>query len=314
MLPLLLLLPDAILHQPYRPEPEQAPISVRCPQPLPAARLVDGSLPPGLSLAARGSLSGIPQVPGTYRFTLEYSDGCSRQLRDRTLRVVPAAVLVVESEQLSFETVEGAPPFTVLPVRVSGSLPGIPYRAEILDAPWLGAAPRSGSIPPEGVGLEADIIRLQVTPKGLPPGRFQGRLRVSAWGAANAPELNFILTVRAYRDLIPEIMPGSLSAPRSESIVVPPPSSIVPPAIPHTIAPLFPKAGHHRTPSRAPSAPTRSRVLPYPKVQLRPPVSVPKQQKAASPEPPPERTKPSAMPPAGTQSKHAAEKPSPAHH
>jgi hypothetical protein len=43
--------------------------------PMPGFALVEGALPPGLSFAAGGLLSGTPTTPGSYAFTLEGEDG-----------------------------------------------------------------------------------------------------------------------------------------------------------------------------------------------------------------------------------------------
>ena len=297
------LLPDAWLNQPYRSEARWQSVSARCGQPIPLARLAGGRLPAGLRLNAKGEPEGIPTEPGTYRFTVELSDGCSRRTEERELRVQPAPILTAEAETGEFRCPQGAPPFAAGAVRVSGSAPGRPYTVEILDGAWLRATMRSGAIPTESSGFDADRLQLWVEPAKLVPGVYRARLRVSTWEGANAPELLFTLRVDAVQSILtPASSVTPLPVPLTLPVIeLPSPQTIVPPAVnrpaPPKLSTARPKAAVRQ--NGGSPIPPRSRVLPFPNVKL--------PERATPPEPaketPPERTKPSAMPPPAAAAK-----------
>lgn len=300
--------------------------------PIPVTRVVGGSLPPGLRMSGRGSVEGVPTEPGDYTFAVEVSDGCTRRVEQRRIRVVPAPILLAEAETLEYHCVHGAPPFSGGIVRVSGSAPGRAYSVDVLNGPWLRAAMRDGRLPAEGAAFEADTLRLTVDPTKLAPGAYTARLRVHTWEGANTPELEFKLRVDSpYTVLTPlTVLPTPVDfRPRVQIIEAPSPRAVAPPPVERPAAPVFPK--YKPRPKPKPAAHThsfgRSRVLPFPKVVI--PPSKPKEEKSAAPakepakdakqekpapkqsakaeapkaappkiEAPPERTKPSAMPPA----------------
>ena len=73
--------------------------------------VVDGTLPPGLSLSAGGRLSGAATTPGTYTFLIRAADatnGANYGQRQFTLRVVTGPVLVMVTTSLPFGNMCGA--------------------------------------------------------------------------------------------------------------------------------------------------------------------------------------------------------------
>lgn len=286
------LLPEAWLNQTYQPETRWQSVSTRCGQPIPLARLAGGRLPAGLRLNAKGAPEGVPTEPGTYRFTVELSDGCSRRMEERELHVMPAPILTAEADTQDFHCIHGAPPFAAGGIRVSGSAPGRPYTVEILEGSWLRATMRTGSLPAETSALDSDRLELFADPGKLGPGLHTARLRVSTWQGANAPELLFRLHVDPVQSILtPTGAGGPLPVPLAMPVVeLPSPQAIVPPAVARPAPPKLTKA-RPKKPARTGGAgsPQRSRVLPFPKVTLT--------EKPPAKEAPPERTKPSAMPP-----------------
>jgi len=296
LLVLALVLPDALLNRPYRAEPMWERAGTRCSMPIPVTRVVAGALPAGMQVSGRGAVQGIPTEPGLYEFTVEVSDGCSRRLDQRQIRVLPAPILAAEAEALEFHCPQGAPAFPAGNIRVSGSAPGRAYTVDILDGPWLQAAMRDGVLPAEGSSLEADVLRLSINPSQLAPGKYSARLRLSTWQGANTPELLFQLRVDSAQTIFapltptpvaPQIVYQIIEAPNAQSVTPPPPVFPAPPVFPQyqpkTHTPAKPGGTGSRTSGR-------SRILPFPKVIL--PPKTPVKQEAV-----PERTKPSAMPP-----------------
>ncbi len=322
ILALALLLPDALLHRPYFPEPGYTPVNSRCPMPVASVRLTAGQLPPGLRLTPRGELEGIPVSPGEFPFTLEFSDGCAVRHEVRTIRVIPAPILTAEAEVLDFHCPFNAPDYPGGIVRVSGSVPGRPYRAEVLypeakGDPWLKVSMRDGAIPSEGQALESDLLLLSIHPGRLPEGTYLARLRVSTWQGANTPELEFRLRIDTAQSVFAKLTAFKSPVSILEPVLAPPSvQTISPPRIPQTGAPVFPKHQPRPKPAAKPGPPagrssSRSRVLPFPKVIIQSPATtaapaktlVQSHAKGPTPtpskpkEPPPARTKPSAMPP-----------------
>lgn len=294
-----MFLPDALVHRPYGPEAAWERVSTRCGMPVAAVRVVDGALPPGLQLTARGTMEGTPTDVGEYRFTVEISDGCSRRREERSIRVIPAPMLIAEAERQRFRCLRSAPSFDGGLVRVSGSAPGHAYRIDVLPADdgkvpeWLEARARGGVLPAGGMAFEADAVRLTVHPEKLAPGTYRAALRFSTWQGANAPVVPFTLQVDSAQSVL---VPGPpLPAPvpvRIEIQEAPGVQQVQPPRVETPAAPVFPKykPRPHRT-GPASGLGRRSRVLPFPKVTI--PDRPPQKKEDA-----PHRTKPSAMPPA----------------
>lgn len=302
---LVLALPDALLNRSYTPEPVWVRVWTRCAMPIPVTRIVSGDLPAGMQVSGQGDLQGIPTEPGHYTFTVEVSDGCSRHLEQRQIRVLPAPILTAEAQQLAFHCPQGSPAFSGGIVRVSGSAPGRPYSVDILDGQWLEAAMRDGVLPAEGAALEADTIRISINPSKLAPGDYTARLRLSMWQGANAPELLFRLRVDSPQTLLtPLIIPQTAPIQIIYQIVEAPSAELIQPLpAPRLDGPHFPVyrpksdtgPGYYKPGSRPLS---RSRVLPFPKVTITPkPLAKPGEKDGRKPETMPARTKPSAMPP-----------------
>jgi len=62
--------------------------------------LYDGSLPPGLSLSVSGLLSGIPNSPGEYSFTIQATDGCQSVRKEFKLRIECPPLIIISPSQL----------------------------------------------------------------------------------------------------------------------------------------------------------------------------------------------------------------------
>lgn len=288
----------AIVHQSFIGPPEPIRVSSRCAISAPYVRPVGGDLPPGLTIDGRGAWHGTPTEPGYFSVLVEISDGCTRRREVRSLEVLHAPVLTVDADRLDYSIIQGAPPFDASLVRVSGSTPGVSYSVEPLNAPWLQFEQREGAIPADGRAFEADIVRLRIDGSKLPTGDHRARVRFTTWRGANAPELTVNLHVAPAASGLPtvELKPMMIAAPAISFVEIAEPVSISPPAVTPPSAPAFPKVRSKS--SRRPNAggPVRSRVLPIPKVVLPPPKPAPKDSL-------PERTKPSAMPPAAPEKK-----------
>jgi len=303
LLALVLALPDALLNRPYTPERAWERAGTRCAMPVPVTRVVAGELPAGLGVSGLGAIQGTPTEPGLFSFTVELSDGCSRRLEQRQLRVIPAPILTAEAESLEFHCPQGAPAFSGGTVRVSGSAPGRAYSVDILDGAWLEATMRDGVLPAEGASLESDTLRLSINPSKLAPGTYSARLRLSTWQGANTPELLFRLRVDSPQSIFGPIVAAPSPVPIVYQIVeAPNAQSITPPRIAIPDPPHFPVFDPKRKTDSKPTKiggrghPTRSRILPFPKVTIPPkPGAKPGDKNVKKTEAPPARTKPSAM-------------------
>ena len=303
MMALVLALPDALLNRPYTPQPAWERAGTRCAMPIPVTRVVAGELPAGMGVSGRGEIQGTPTEPGLYGFTVEISDGCSRRLEQRQIRVMSAPILTAEAESLEFHCPQGAPTFSGGIVRVSGSAPGRAYSVDILDGAWLEATMRDGVLPAEGAALESDTLRLSINASKLAPGAYSARLRLSTWQGANTPELLFRLRVDSPQTIFgPIVLAPSPVQIVYQIVEAPNAQSITPPRIIVPDPPRFPHYDPREKPGSKTSkhggrGPTRSRILPFPKVTInpRPPVK-PGEKDGKKTEAPPERTKPSAMP------------------
>lgn len=300
---LSLFLPDALLNRPYGPDAARERVSTRCNMPIPSTRVVAGELPPGLRMTGRGDVEGIPAAPGLFAFSVEVSDGCTRRIEERRIRVIPAPILTAEAEMLELRCGRGSPPFPGGIVRISGSAPGRAYSVDIAygeEKPWLQAAMRDGSLPAEGSALESDTLRLTIDPGKLAGGVYTARLRVSTWQGANTPELLFRLRVDTPEDVLaalaaPPLAPlPPIRLPETEAPSI---LTIVPPAVPHAPPPRFPRYRPRiRKPTPPPAvaptpSPARSRVLAFPKVAVS---HQPAAGLAGKKEPAPEHAKPPA--------------------
>jgi hypothetical protein len=314
---MVLTLPEAMLNRPYAPPAAWSGVSAQCGMPVARTRLLAGALPAGLVMTEQGRLQGTPSEPGEFVFQVEISDGCMRRVETRRLHVRPAPILLAEAESAEFRCMEGAAPFDGGLVRVSGSTPGSGYAVDVLAGnTWLAATARDGMLPAEGAALDADVLRLRVSPGKLTPGVHTARLRFSVWRGVDSPELEFRLHVLPRKsELKPFASAPPPPAPRPLIIVAPETVVMHPPVVRRMPPPFFPKA-QPKVPAGPPKPRgkyvPRSRVLPIPRAMAPPPAPAPAKPQAplakqatpdakppapAAKQPPPERTKPSAMPP-----------------
>jgi hypothetical protein len=332
---MVLTLPEAMLNRPYEPAAEWVGVSGQCGMPVARMRLLSGTLPAGLTMTEQGRLRGTPSEPGEFVFQVEVSDGCLRRVETRRLHVRPAPILLAEAEVAEFRCMEGAAPFDGGVVRISGSTPGSGYAVDVqTGSEWLTATARDGMLPAEGSALDAEVLRLRIAPGKLAPGVHTARLRFSTWRGVQAPELEFHLHVLPRKsELKPFAMAPPPPAPRPLIVMAPETVVIVPPRVRRPQPPIFPKA-QPRKPADPPKPRgryvPRSRVLPIPRVMALPPAPPPASSKPAAVIPnkpavspakppdamakptapmakqaPPERTKPSAMPPPKAAAKDA---------
>ncbi|MGK2951972.1 MAG: Ig domain-containing protein [Thiobacillus sp.] len=138
--------------------------------------VVDGTLPPGLSLSASGVVSGIPTAAGNYTFVLTVAGAGLSSSRSVTMTVNPAS--------------------TAAPVIQTVSLPAAKF--DTLYAAQLNAV--GGTLPytwtvdqlPAGLALDAGTGVIDGTPLGA--GTFTFTVTVTATGGAYSTK-NFTLTI-----------------------------------------------------------------------------------------------------------------------
>ena len=186
-------LPWAIVGRSYAPPALETRISGRCPFGTVGYSVVAGALPPGIQLSAAGYFSGVPVRTGSFPLIIRAANVCMWTAKRFEFVVTGAPLLLVEPAVIEFRVTAGerSPPHTV---RVSGTWPDAAYEV-ISGASWLAAVAERGRVPLAGGGLEADVVRLNVTPKNLPPGRYETTLRFTMAEAANAPVVAVALTV-----------------------------------------------------------------------------------------------------------------------
>ncbi len=166
-----------------------------------AYTLVGGSLPPGLTLATNGNISGTPTAPGIYQITLKVSDANTN------------------TAQQSLTVFITAPGFAVTTNAIPSAQLNQPYTAVLLG--FGGTAPynfqlTSGSLPP-GIALSSVGV-LSGTPTAA--GSYPITLR-AADAANSAFVLNYNLIVNAPAiALAPASLPsGQSNVPYSLSLV-----------------------------------------------------------------------------------------------
>lgn len=126
-----------------------------------AYRLASGELPPGLALAANGSLSGIPTSRGAYAFAVEVRDAAGASIRRSFAgSVLPGSISLATA---AFDVPRGAPFRRALAAR--GGVP--PHRFQLEGARRL---PDGLVLSPEGVITGTTLA---------PPGRYPLTLRVT---------------------------------------------------------------------------------------------------------------------------------------
>lgn len=137
-------LPDGVVGVAY-----SAPIDVVGGLPAYAFSLASGSLPPGLTLSAAGSIDGTPTATGTYGFSVQISDGANpTQTISASFSIAVGATLAVTTSSLPDGTA------------------GVPWSQTLVAAG--GVAPYDWVIDagalPGGIGLDAATGVLSGTP------------------------------------------------------------------------------------------------------------------------------------------------------
>jgi large repetitive protein len=148
-------------------------------------RVLSGGLPPGLTLAKDGTLSGTPTTPGSYSFYVELSDEdppsqpwCRPETAERDFTIHIAPGLTIEQAALPVGTI------------------GTPYGFKLTASgggtqSWSIA---TGALPP-GLVLATDGTLSGTVPTGTPKGDFVFTARVS--DGSRAASKAYTLSVRA---------------------------------------------------------------------------------------------------------------------
>ncbi len=140
--------------------------------------VTSGALPPGLSLASSGLLSGVPNGPGTFTFTVQARDDLGPSaLRTFTLVIRADADLVLSATEARFRgfVAGGTPPAQSISV-VSRFNQLTPYRVTAEPASWFTLIS----------GAEASTpgrFVFAVSPAGLQAGTYRTNLRVESLGS-----------------------------------------------------------------------------------------------------------------------------------
>lgn len=267
-------LPVARAGYPYQQGPLLVESSGRCPLGGTGMRVIDGSLPEGMTLDGAGYLRGTPREPGRYGFAVEMRTACARAVEQVVLEVGMAPMLRVSSMELSFSCERGGRPPEPQRVMVSGSQPGLAYQMSAANAPWLEIRPRRGALPPPGAALEADSVDLFVHPEKLDSGEYHTTLLTYAWGGTAPASTRVHLSVKpagtgwdGVRTMPAVAPPGPVSP---IPIVIVPPASLQPPPPPKPpVAKPKPIAAHQPAAPKRPAVPvTRSRIVTVPKITL----------------------------------------------
>jgi hypothetical protein len=266
-------LPMARAGFPYQQGPLLVESSGRCPVGATGMRVVEGSLPAGMSLDGAGYLRGTPREPGRYGFAVEMRTGCARAIEQVVLEVGMAPMLQVSAMELSFSCERGGRPPEPQRVMVTGSQPGLAYQMSAAGAPWLEIRPRRGALPPPGAALEADSVDLFIHPEKLDSGEYHTTLQTYVWGGTAAASTQVHLTVKPAGTgwdgvrTMPMVTPPGPVTPIP--IVIVPPATLQPPPPPKPVAKPKPVAVAKPAPPKRPVVPvTRSRIVTVPKITL----------------------------------------------
>ena len=125
--------------------------------------LKDGSLPEGLTFTEDGIVEGTPEVPGSFRVTIQVFDSSDSEEKNVSKRFT---FLVVEDEKLAImtDTLPDAQVGLFWAARVRGSGGTKPYTWALENLPaWLSFDPDSGIL--SGTPVEAAIYDLTVRVK-----------------------------------------------------------------------------------------------------------------------------------------------------
>src|ERR1700722_15646967 len=187
-------LPWAAVDNDYAPPPLVVKGETSC-YAGPAAFTAAGDLPEGIALNSIGQFTGVPRKTGTYHFQIRVANQCSARVREATLFVTGAAILVVSSSTLEFRSAGGAPPPGARAFLVRGTWPDLAYSVDSHEVAWLRATPARGRVPRVGAGVDADRVMITVVPGSLVPGVYEGKLTFGARQVANVVNVRVRLTV-----------------------------------------------------------------------------------------------------------------------
>lgn len=187
-------LPWAVVDEAYTPPPLVIKGSGSC-YVGEATFTAAGELPEGISITGVGQFTGMPRKTGTYHFKLRLADPCSAKVREMTLFVTGAPILVLSMNALEFRYARGSQPPEPQAVLVRGTWPDLAYSIDTHDAAWLRATPARGRVPRIGAALEGDRVTVRIVPGTLAPGTYEAALTFWARQSANTPAVKVRLTV-----------------------------------------------------------------------------------------------------------------------
>jgi uncharacterized protein (TIGR03437 family) len=146
--------------------------------------MIGGSLPPGITLAKSGGLSGTPTLPGLYKFTVEVTDTRGvGDLREYSIRISVYGTLSATPATLNFaNTADGALP-PAQSISVGGSNTGLSFSLIVNTSDggkWLSATPITGAT--------NATLTVSVNPTGLANGTYTGNVYVTSGDASNSPQ------------------------------------------------------------------------------------------------------------------------------
>jgi hypothetical protein len=171
-------LPPATRNMPYS---QALPVSGGTP-PY-GFQLLQGRLPPGLTLA-NGAIAGVCRAPGTYQFVIGVADSSVPQpqrvaqpmairvitiFQDTALMVMPPAVAINVLANVRQQPVR---------LNITSGAQALDWHVET-DAPWLRLVPSDGISP--------GIVQLEVAAQTLAPGSYMATITVSMEGVPNSP-------------------------------------------------------------------------------------------------------------------------------
>lgn len=188
-------LPAATLGRAYPAGPLVATGGGMCPYNAVRLSVVGGMMPDGLTLAPNGYFSGAPATPGTFRFLVRASNGCSWSDQEYTLEVEGAPLLSVYPGSIEYRITAGEGVPGPVTIKVSNGTGSGPYSVRTTGGGWLQARARMGSTPGRESAFDSDIIDVYLDTANLPPGVHQAEIQVGAWRAAQTPVVPVTISV-----------------------------------------------------------------------------------------------------------------------
>jgi hypothetical protein len=170
-------LPWAALGSPYHAVVETF-VDGRCIDGGISLSVVEGVLPRGLSL--RGdAIGGIPEEFGAFALRLRAANGCAAEERDFVLQITGGSMLRVTPEVLELEYRMGDPVPETRVLLVSSSWPRLAYYLNRGAEPWLRTRQQAGMTPLAGSPYAGDVVRVEIAPEKLTPGKYESILMFS---------------------------------------------------------------------------------------------------------------------------------------